>query len=144
MVRPGARLVAALRATAARLESGATYLWSHFAACNCGHLAQTVTRLEPRAIYEAAFQRPGDWGEQAREHCTSSGLPIDHILEALFALGLAPADVGHLERLSDDAVVRAVGRGELRHAVREDVVAYLRAWADLLEAELPAADRRAA
>ena len=28
-----------------------------------------MTKLSPEALYEAAFERPGDWGEQAREFC---------------------------------------------------------------------------
>lgn len=144
MARPTLELVTALRATAARLAAGAEYKWSDFACCNCGNLVQSVTKLSPREIYEAAFARAGDWGEQAREFCPSSGYPIDYVLERLFALGLAPEDVRHLERLSDARVLRALGVCALRHTRREDVVAYMRAWAALLERELPDAYREAA
>jgi hypothetical protein len=141
MARPTLELVTALRTTAARLLAGSQYRWSDFAQCNCGNLVQSVTALSPREIYEAAFQRGGDWGEQAREFCPSSGYPIDFVLARLFELGLTPEDVGHLERLSDDHVLRAVeARGsarELRYTRREDVVLYMNAWADLLERQLP-------
>lgn len=136
MARPTLELVMALRATAARLSAGADYKWSDFARCNCGNLVQSITRLSAREIYEAAFVRSGDWGEQAREFCPSSGYPIDYVLERLFVLGLTPEDVRHLERLSDDRVLRALGVRELRYTQREDVVAYMRAWAALLEQEL--------
>ena len=137
MARPTLELVNALRTTAARMEAGSQYKWSDFASCNCGNLVQSVTTLSPREIYEAAFRRGGDWGEQARAFCPSSGYPIDYVLERLFELGLAPDDVRHLERLSDVRVLRALGVSELRYTRREDVVAYMRAWAGLLEAELP-------
>ena len=81
--------------------------------------------------------RGGDWGEQAREFCPSSGYPIDYVLARLFELGLTPDDVRHLERLSDGRVLRALDVSELRYTRREDVVAYMRAWAELLEAQLP-------
>ena len=147
MARPTLELVTALRTTAARLAAGSQYKWSDFAQCNCGNLVQSVTPLSPREIYEAAFQRRGDWGEQAREFCPSSGYPIDFVLARLFELGLTPEDVGHLERLSDDRVLRAVeARGSareqdlgvraLRYTRREDVVLYMNAWADLLEQQL--------
>jgi hypothetical protein len=137
MARPTFQLVNALRTTAARLAAGSQYRWSDFACCNCGNLVQSVTSLSARAIYEAAFQRGGDWGEQAREFCPSSGYPIDFVLARLFELGLTPEDVRHLERLSDDRVLRALGVRELRYTRREDVVMYMNAWADLLEGQLP-------
>jgi hypothetical protein len=137
MARPTLELVTALRATARRLEAGADYKWSDFARCNCGNLVQSITTLSPREIYEAAFARTGDWGEQALEFCPSSGYPIDYVLARLFALGLTPEDVRHLERLSDPRVLRALGARELRYTRREDVVAYMRTWAALLEEELP-------
>jgi hypothetical protein len=136
MARPTVELVRALRTTAARLALGADYRWSHFGQCNCGNLAQTVTNLTPREVYEAAFLRAGDWGEQAREFCPTSGYPIDFVLERLFALGMEPDDVQHLERLSDDRVLKRLGTSSLAHNRRENVVPYMRAWADLLEQEL--------
>ncbi len=139
MPRPTLELVVALRETALRLEGDTSYRWSHYGECNCGHLAQTITKLTPREIYEAAFQRPGDWGEQAAEYCGTTGLPMDYILERMLALGLDREDIRHLERLSDDRVLRAIGASTtgLSHHLREDVVRYLRGMADWLENALP-------
>ena len=68
MARPSIKLVLALRETALRLSAPSVrYEWSHFGHCNCGHLAQTLTGLSPKLIYDAAFHRAGDWGEQAKE-----------------------------------------------------------------------------
>ncbi len=136
MARPTVELIRALRVTATRLSQGANYKWSDFANCNCGNLVQSVTDLPPQVIYEAAFERSGDWGEQAREFCPSSGYPIDYVLDRLFALGLAPEDVRHLERLSDDRVLRELGVQELAYTQREDVIRYMQAWANLLERQL--------
>lgn len=144
MARPTFELVDALRTTAARLSAGSDYRWSDFARCNCGNLVQSVTQLSPQQIYEAAFARAGDWGEQAREFCPTSGYPIDYMLDRLFALGLDADDVRHLERLSDDLVLRRLGVRELRYTRREDVIRYMRAWADLLESGLPALSQLAA
>ena len=138
MARPTLELVTALRVTAARLADGAQYQWSDFSKCNCGHLVQSVTSFTPRQIYEAAFLRSGDWGEQAREFCPASGYPIDYVLARLFELGLHASDVAQLERLTDAAVLRELGVVELRYTQREDVVRYMRAWADLLERQLEA------
>lgn len=140
MARASFELVIALRATAARLAAGAAYQWGHFGQCNCGHLVQTVCKLDKAAIQAWASQRALDWGELANEHCPTSGLPIDLAIEELARLGLAPTDLAHLEDLDDPEVVRALGRWPARNQ-REDAIAYLRAWADLLE---PRIERRAA
>lgn len=137
MARATPELIVALRTTAARIADGAKYQWSHFAVCNCGNLAQTITDLDPREIYEAAFQRPGDWGEQAREFCPTSGYPMDWILGRMLEVGLDLHDIRDLERLSNDRVLRRAAAGRtLRYTRREDVVEYMRAWADLLEEQL--------
>jgi hypothetical protein len=126
-------LIDALLRTAARLETGVDYQWGHQGACNCGHLAQTITQLSPAQIHAAAIRRAvEDWGEQAREYCPGSGFPMDYILSRILALGVTAEDIGRLERLSDPRVVQRLGRNDLRHNQREDVIAYMRAWAALL------------
>jgi hypothetical protein len=74
MAQASLRLIEALRETAARLERASTvYRWSQLAHCNCGHLAQTITGLSPRAIHEAAARHRGDWAEQARTLAPAAG-----------------------------------------------------------------------
>ncbi|MCB1323992.1 MAG: hypothetical protein H7A21_01335 [Spirochaetales bacterium] len=133
------RLIEALRETATRLANGADYRWTHMGSCNCGHLAQTITPHTRAEIHAFALARPGDWAEQARdldiEYCKNSGLAIDSVFEAMFELGLTPLDISHLERLSDPLVLACFPTAErfLDHRRREDVVRYMRAWAQLLE-----------
>lgn len=138
-------LVCALRVTARRLAEGAEYRWTHMGACNCGHLAQTLTSRPPAEIRRLALEKRGEWAEQAIEYCPGSGYPIDHILGAMLEAGLTEEDIGHLEKLSDPRVLRALpveARLELSYRNREHVVLYLRTWADLLEAALPAGSAR--
>lgn len=161
------RLIVALRQTAARLaRKETTYKWASFAHCNCGHLAQTITGLDPSDIQRRAMRREGDWANQAKNvitlkfpefdygdrpaldegawepenvgACQVTGAPLDDVLSEMYALGLEPSDVGHLERLSDPRVRRRLGNntGYFPHHRRENVVAYLEAWADLLEVHL--------
>lgn len=76
MARASARLVGALRETAARLlREDVVYRWSQLAHCNCGHLTQTITGLSPGAIHEAAARQRGDWAEQARAWVTAAPGP---------------------------------------------------------------------
>ena len=141
MARANRKLVSALRATAARLETGAPYRWTHMGACNCGHLAQTVTHLTAEDIRRYALERRGEWAEQWLEYCPTSGYPMDAILSALFELGLSSDDLGQLEKLTDPAVLRRIPvavRTELSYREREHVVLYMRTFADLLEEQLPA------
>ena len=59
------------------------------------------------------------------------------MLARLFELGVEREDVRHLERLSDGQVLRKLGVQWLAHNQRDNVIAYMRAWADLLEEQLP-------
>lgn len=109
-------------------------------ACNCGHLAQTVTQLSAEDIRRYALERAGEWAEQGLEFCPTSGYPMDAILTALFELGLSSDDLGQLERLTNPEVLRRLPvelRKELSYRERAHVVMYMRAFADLLEERLP-------
>lgn len=127
-------LAIALRATAGRLATTPDYQWGHMGMCNCGHVAQSVTGLTRREIHEAALEREGDWERQAQDYCPTSGLLIDHILAAMMRLGMTRSDIRNLERLSDARVLQRMGVTHLQFNRRDDVVRYMRAWADELEA----------
>lgn len=130
-------LIDALRSTAARLRAGAPYRWTHQGACNCGHLAQTVTRLSKAEIHRIALEKAGDWAAHAIDYCPGSGYPIDHVISSMLALGLTTEEIAHLERLSDPKVLARVpgGSRELDFRARDDVVLYMETWADLLSDE---------
>jgi hypothetical protein len=160
MAQASLRLIEALRETAARLERTSTvYRWSQLAHCNCGHLAQTITGLPPSAIGQAAARHRGDWAEQARTHhdygdrpaldegawepedllaCPVAERSMSTIFAELVAAGLEARDIGAFERLDDPAVRRRLGTSttDFLHSDRKNVVAYLLAWAELLEEEL--------
>ncbi len=139
MARPTPELITALRTTADRLEHGDRYQWSHMGSCNCGHLAQTITPYSGAEIHASALQRSGDWSEQSMfEYCPGSGLTIDRVIDAMVEIGLNTGDIPYLEKLEDPRVLRRLPPGErhLRRNRREDVVRYMRAWADLLAEEI--------
>jgi hypothetical protein len=137
MARPTQALIDALMQTAARLRNGDIYLWSHMGACNCGHLAQTVTNISRAELHAIALERAGDWSEQVVEFCPSSGLPIDHVIATMLDLGLSREDLAHLERLTSPYVLAKLPeRRYLDHTRRDDVVLYLETWARALADEL--------
>jgi hypothetical protein len=129
-------LAEALRITAKRLESGDRYRWTNMGACNCGHLAQTVTLTPPAEIHRIALERAGDWAEQTREYCPTSGYSLDHVISALLDLGATLSELRDLERLTDPKVLKRIPmlrRRKLDHRSREDVILYMETWAGLLE-----------
>lgn len=132
-------LARALRATAERLLSGADYRWSDLGRCNCGHLAQTLTRLDQHQIREFAMQRPGIWAEQIVEYCPTSGFPLDVVIGSMLEVGATLDDIRHLERLSSPRVLRRIPVAErlaLSYRNHVHVARYMIAWAELLEEQL--------
>ena len=133
------QLIDALRETARRLNNGADYNWCHMGRCNCGHLAQTITKMSPAEIHDRALMKAGDWTNQTREYCTATGYTIDHIIETMIELGLTKDDIVHIERLSDQRVLQRIDldrRLSMNHKKREDVVLYMNTFASILEEQL--------
>jgi hypothetical protein len=128
-------LIEALRAAARKLETHADYQWGHMGSCNCGHLAQHLLKLNKDQIHEAAMERSGDWSEHLNDYCPSSGLRMDQMIDELLNFGLSRKDLQALERLSDPAILQKASKGYLLRNKREDVIAYMKAWAALLEEE---------
>ncbi len=131
-------LIAALRETAGRLGKGATYEWGHMGSCNCGHLAQTITKYSKGQIHGAAMWRYGDWREQLRDYCPLSGMPLDEIIDQMLDMGITRENLAHLETLSHPDITDRLPphHKHLKHNLRDDVVLYLHTWADLLEVQL--------
>ncbi len=138
MARPNPELIDILRKTAKRLQKSPAYQWGHMGSCNCGHLAQVITDLDKKEIHQRAMMRCGDWSEQLNDYCPHSGLPLDKVITVMLEKGLDPDDLKHLERLSDQEVLRRLPEGKEypSHNNRHDVILYFNTWADLLEDRL--------
>ena len=135
MARPTPELIEALRRTAKKLKDGAPYQWGNMGGCNCGNLAQELTKLNKDQIHQYAMQRYGDWNEQVDDYCPTSHMPLDVVINEMLNAGLMVEDLKHLEKLDDRAVLLRFPfeKRFLKHNVRDDVVIYMNAWADLLE-----------
>ncbi|MFD2515622.1 hypothetical protein ACFSRY_17240 [Pontibacter locisalis] len=138
MARCSIEMIEALRETASRLHKGANYQWGHMGSCNCGHLAQTITKYSKGKIHGAAMWRYGDWREQLRDYCPHSGLPMDEVIDQMLDFGFTRQELAHLETLSDPIILDNLPqeRRHLKHNQRDDVVLYLTTWAKLLETQL--------
>ncbi|QJD78016.1 hypothetical protein [Spirosoma rhododendri] len=138
MARPTPELIESLRRTARKLQHGSPYQWGHMGGCNCGNLAQELTKLTRDDIHRYAMQRYGDWNEQVEDYCPTSQLPIDLIINEMLNAGLTIEDLKHLEKLDDRDVLNRIPLSQrfLKHNVRNDVVLYMNVWADMLEEQL--------
>ncbi|MEM9292712.1 MAG: hypothetical protein AAGD01_13610 [Acidobacteriota bacterium] len=138
MARATLEVITALRVTARRLRIGAPYRWTHMGACNCGHLAQTITRRSRVEIHSYAIQREGEWGDQVVHYCPTSGFPMDQIVGAMIDFGFNSGDLARLEKLDDPRILRRIPRERrpLNFRDRDDVVLYMETWASMLEEKL--------
>ncbi|MCX8489608.1 MAG: hypothetical protein ORN54_00910 [Cyclobacteriaceae bacterium] len=138
MAQVSSAIIDTLRATATKIESDTRYQWGHMGLCNCGFLAQEITKLTQTEIHTRAMQRHGDWTEQLNDYCPTSGLPMDQLIDELIAFGFSADDLCHLEKLSDGQILRSLPIQErnLHHNIKRDVVKYLRTWANLVEDQL--------
>ena len=84
------------------------------------------------------MQRYGDWNEQVDDYCSISQMPIDLVINEMLNAGLMLEDLKHLEKLDDRQVLIRfpLEARYLKHNVRDDVVAYMNAWADLMEEQI--------
>jgi hypothetical protein len=138
MARPSIGLIQALRETARRLGKGAHYSWGHHGACNCGNLLQVITTLTEGEIRRCAHTGIGEWTELSEEYCADSNTPLSIVFSQLEQVGLTPVDLHHIEYLTDRSVLHNLPGGFrwLKRNVREDVILYFEAFANLLEEKL--------
>lgn len=144
-----------LRETAQRLTDGALYNWCHQGSCNCGHLAQTVTKKSSAEIHALAIERYGEWQDHVREFstvveaeefyhdsidvCSMTGLTVDHIMQIIVDKGFTLDDLYHLEKLSHPSVIANIPlerKKNLQYRNKEDVILYLETWATILQDSL--------
>jgi hypothetical protein len=138
MAQAKIEVIEALSRTAKKLDAGTQYMWGHMGNCNCGNLAQEVTKRTKAEIHAYAMQGHGDWNEQLNDYCETSVMPIDLIIFELLTSGFSMEDLQNLEKLSDKKILMRlpIENRYLRHNVRADVVVYLKEWANMLEEQL--------
>lgn len=137
MAKKNLSVVHALRRTAEALRQSSEYQWGHMGSCNCGYLAQQITKLKKNQIHSFAMQRYGDWNEQLNDYCPTSGLPMDDLISEMINFGFDTDDLKHLELLNDKQILDSLPADQraLRFNVKNDVIKYLNVWASLIEEE---------
>lgn len=142
MATPNLKLIAALRAAADGVESGRDdYAWTNAETCNCGIVAQKLTgfdklrlrdELEP-LVFDNLFY--GHWCSTPT--CVVTGKRTSQIFSAIRDAGMSMDDIDNLENLSDPEVLRNMRVSHLTKWNPEHFILYVRAWADMLEEQLP-------
>lgn len=135
MAQATPEVIEVLKITANRLRSGADYQWGHAGACNCGHLAQSMTSLDTREIYR---QVAGEWSEYLNDYCPITGDNVEDVVATMIRFGFEPSELADLEYLRDPEVLRRLPGGHryLRRNERDHVVLYLETWASMLEEQI--------
>lgn len=138
MARANFKLINAIRKAANKIENGSDYQWGHMGGCNCGHLAQELTPFTKREIHEYAMRKSGDWTDQVQDYCSTSQMPMDEIISTMMESGLERKDMVELERLKNHEVRLFMGEigKSLSHNKKQDVVNYMKAWAEMLEIKM--------
>lgn len=113
--------------------------WSEQAIFHEREVAASAAPLLPPDYGDRLALDEGAWEPEAIESCAVTDIPMTTVLARLTAVGLTAEDLVHLERLSDPNVRRMLGTNtrEFHYASRENLVAYLDAWALLLERAQP-------
>ncbi|MEI9999411.1 MAG: hypothetical protein WDO13_09695, partial [Verrucomicrobiota bacterium] len=121
------------------------YEWNDRTRCNCGivaagpaHERGAVAQAPAADLCRWRFLRP-TWRSMTEVCCSDTGLTQNEVFTQLFAAGLRVEDFPHLEDLSHPEIVARMTpyrreRSPVRRSRKSDVIAYLRGWAEGIEA----------
>jgi hypothetical protein len=150
MAKPTFQLVQALRDTADSIEQGTSrYSWRYTSRCNCGLLAQRLASVTEFQLNQMlAFMEPKygphtTWSYLARRNISFwRGRSDSPIFCDMVKAGLTRADLRQLERLSNPKIIDRmeycyVDEDLPFYICSENVASYMRAWAKMLEEQLP-------
>lgn len=138
MAQAKIEIIHAIRNTAKKLSDSNDYMWGHMGSCNCGHLAQEITKRTKAEIHALAMRGHGDWNEQLNDYCGMTQMPIDLVIHEMLTAGFSVEDLQQLERLSNPEILKRLSPEKriLKHNLKADVVVYLNEWANMLEEKL--------
>ncbi len=113
-------LLEALIAVSKALENDTIdYVWSEICTCNCGLVAQAITKTSKDELYDYYLRDISErlqtkknskycptWAQMISEYCPLTGTPTIEIFKALFEAGMNREEIAHLEYLSDPAILK--------------------------------------
>jgi len=115
-------LVEALTIVVTALKNDTIYYkWKDTNTCNCGLVAQAVTRTNKDELDELYLQPIASpiqvknkskfsptWSDMVAEYCPLTKEPVTEIFKKLFDAGMTREDIGHLEYLSDPEILEKI------------------------------------
>lgn len=121
------KLISALESVISGLESGSVnYDWEKVCQCNCGLVAQAITGLQDKELYEKLLhpmiekyhdasegrrklnhkkKYDPTWCQLVAEYCPLTGMPMEGIFKILYEAGMTRENIAHLENLSDKTIL---------------------------------------
>lgn len=132
------QLIDGLRTAADWIESGKViYNWGYTSSCNCGILAQVINNITASDI-KAELGKGATWSGLV---CRVTNQPMPKIVQTLVDVGMTARDFTNLEFLTYDGVepedwYTDENIRDNKFSKRENVISYMRTWADSLEREL--------
>ncbi len=144
-------LIKTFREVADLVESEAvTYAWDKGSQCNCGIVARHILGYSKDEMSNALISignGTGMWSDHAEKNCSISNISHNNIFKILLDAGLKFKDFHHLEFLSDPQILKRSnivpygsktkdnGSFDGHYKQKENFIAYIRAWADMLQEE---------
>ena len=115
-------LIEALTSVVTALRNNTiAYNWIKQNTCNCGLVAQAITRTGNEELsrdYIQPISTPlkekkkskfcPSWSDMVAEYCPLTGEPIAEVFKKLYEAGLTREDIGHLEYLSDPIILKKI------------------------------------
>lgn len=131
------KLLIAIKKTIDQLTNNlVVYYWNDCDRCNCGLLARNITGLEEKEFMSKRRENGGVccWSDGVKL-CRQTGIPINEVYGALREVGMSWEDIENVETLNDKKVLAAMGKNYIEFSDKENVIAYLKAWASIIEEE---------
>lgn len=143
--------IEALKATLVKLkDESVPYAWGDPAMCNCGLLVQSIMNIDSKTlcdrleievvkkqsvcIYSMNFD--------PKYLCPDTGIHMSRVIQSLLSTGFSKDDIQELEHLNNKEVLNRLGRTEHDdYDDRENVIAYITAWIEILEEETPTVEK---
>lgn len=141
------------RALYALETDGAFYKWTDYTSCNVGIVAQVCTNTGIKEMRERVNVEYNDyikyaekmckdnhwdyvmsWKQMGNYYCGITNKPVTGIIGDLQSKGFTTADIGHLEFLSDKAVLSNTDINTKHNyfAHQDNLIKYLKSWIDII------------
>jgi hypothetical protein len=134
------KLITALRTAARAIDENVfDYQWTEPTQCNCGVVVCSLLGVSANHLKQLLRDeglRPKDdptWRRIVGQNCPITGVPQSVLFQHLYRFGMTATEFNHLEKLDRPDIAKRAGfNGKQAKDAPDNLVKYLRAWADIL------------